>query len=77
VDVKSYLRTDLQQRRVGFIAQDVQAAASGDWACLLGSTPSDDPEETLLTLDYARLTTVLWGVVKELSARVAQLEASP
>jgi len=81
VEVKRYLRTDLQQRRVGFIAQDVQAAAAGDFACLVGSTlvpgTGDSPaSQELLTLDYARLTTVLWGAVKELSARVAQLEAS-
>ena len=92
VEVKRYLRTDIGRRSVGFVAQDVQAAATGDFACLLGSalkelpdlsTGGTDaepqpaaPEETLLTLDYARLTTVLWGVVKELSARVAQLETS-
>ena len=90
IDVKRYYRTDLQQRRVGFIAQDVEAVATGDFACLLGSRPKELPDtstggtdaeqkpaapaELLLTLDYARLTTVLWGVVKELSARVAQLE---
>ena len=82
VEAKRYFRTDIGQRRVGFIAQDVQAAAADpDFACLVGSTlvpgTGDSPaSQELLTLDYARLTTVLWGVVKELSARVAELEAS-
>ena len=82
VEVKRYLRTDTQQRRVGFIAQDVQAVATGDWACLLGRTlktlpggedPQPDPE-TLLALGYDRLTTVLWGALKSQQARLSALE---
>ena len=48
---------------------------------MLGTTLKEMPEEDtqssaerILTLDYARLVTVLWGTVKALSARVAQLE---
>ena len=62
------------ERRVGFIADEVKAAISGEgWANILGSKPVND--EDYLTLDYSRLVCALWGTVKELSARVAALEA--
>ena len=79
--MKRYLRTDNQQRRVGFIAQDVESACKDDWACLLGTTlkemPGEDyntPKERILTLDYARLVTVLWGTLKAQQARLSALE---
>ena len=37
------------------------------------TTPEDD-EEGLLTLDYSRLVIVLWGVCKDLSTRLNELE---
>ena len=37
------------------------------------TTPADD-EEGLLTLDYSRLAIVLWGVCKDLSTRLNELE---
>ena len=37
------------------------------------TTPKDD-EEGLLTLDYSRLVIVLWGVCKDLSTRLNELE---
>ena len=39
------------------------------------TTPKDD-EEGLLTLDYSRLVIVLWGVCKDLSTRLNELEHS-
>ena len=63
------------ERRVGFIAQDVQQAIAThapQWTNIVGSKPVGDEE--LLTLDYSRLCTVLWGKVKQLEARLAALE---
>ena len=41
---------------------------------LTGSATTEDGTE-LVTLDYARLSCVLWGAVKTLQARVEALEA--
>ena len=61
------------ERRVGFIADDVKAAISGEaWANVVGSKSVHDTE--YLTLDYSRLVVLIWGVVKELRARVKELE---
>jgi len=75
VSVKTYERTDLAPgKRIGFIAQDVQSSAPPEFANLWGTRPGADGEE-LLTIDYSRLVTVLWGVVKNLQARIEELEA--
>ena len=75
-DLRGGIDMDGQQlpseRRVGFIADEVKAALPTEWTNVVGSKPSGDEE--YLTLDYSRLVTVLWGVVKQLSARVAVLE---
>ena len=62
------------ERRVGFIANDVQAAiADSGWSNIVSSKMQNG--EDYLTLDYGRLVVVLWGHVKALTARVAALEA--
>ena len=62
------------ERRVGFIADDVQAAIGGsDWSNIVGAKCVNN--EIYKTLDYSRLVCVLWGHVKALTARVAALEA--
>ena len=64
---KTYDRTDIEHHnRLGFLAQDFLGAG------VTGKTYRDGEE--LLTLDYSRLTAVLWGVVKKLQARVEALE---
>ena len=82
VEVKQYHRIDIPGDRVGFIAQDVQAAISEDskFQNIVNPIYSDKPP--LLGLDYARLTTILWGVCKkkqmmieDLAARVKLLES--
>jgi hypothetical protein len=75
VQVKTYERTDLAGKRIGFIAQDVQGNLPEEFANLVGTRPSEDAEDPFLTLDYSRLVTVLWGVVKNLQARIEALEA--
>ena len=63
------------ERRMGFIADDVQAAIAGsDWSNIVGAKTVNDTE--YLTLDYSRLVCVLWGAVKGLSDRVSTLEAT-
>ena len=70
---KTYRRNDLDEhRRIGFIAQDLAANAPpafNVWA----ATTADGVE--VLTVDYARLSAILWGVCRNLNARVAALEA--
>lgn len=77
VEVKTYERTDLAPgKRIGFIAQDVvQSNLPEEFANLVGTRPGGDAEDPFLTLDYSRLVTVLWGVVKNLQARIEALEA--
>jgi hypothetical protein len=76
VQVKTYERTDLAGKRIGFIAQDVQGNLPEEFANLVGTRPSEDSEDPFLTLDYSRLVTVLWGVVKNMQARIDTLEAN-
>ena len=61
------------ERRVGFIADEVKAVLPAEWTNIVSSKPVDDTE--YLTLDYSRCVCLLWGVVKELRARVEKLEA--
>ena len=81
VDVKTYCRNDLDgQKRIGFIAQDLQDACDGHWTHIVSSNPDVDEEGTetgtsTLQVDYSRLVTVLWSVCKDLTVRVATLEA--
>jgi hypothetical protein len=64
-----------KERRVGFIADDVQAAIDGtEWSNIVSSKMKNG--EDYLTLDYSRLVCVLWGHVKALTARVSTLEAT-
>ncbi len=91
VEVKTYDRNDLLgQPRVGFIAQDLQVVCTGNFAHIVGegtiqSTATaavdggepveEQPQTSFKTVDYSRLVTVLWGVCKDLKARVEILEA--
>ena len=60
------------ERRVGFIANDVQAAISSTaWTNIVGSKQVS--EEEYLTLDYSRMVAILWGQVKELKARLVAI----
>ena len=76
VPVKTYRRSDLpgQPSRLGFIAQEVEAAVPPEWTNLVGEAPSDEGEP-LKGLDYARLTAVLWSVCQSLDARCQSLDA--
>ena len=74
VEVTKYIRTDIEQSRVGFIAQDLDAVCSkNEFACIVGRLQSADmpadevdeiAEEPLLSVDYSRVVCILWGVCK-------------
>jgi hypothetical protein len=78
VDVKSYRRLDTEtdQSRIGFIAQDIQANAAPEWQNLVRPFLFEQEDETRvdrLGVDYARLSCVLWGVLKVQQARIDDL----
>ena len=81
VSAKTYHRLDMPDggQRLGFIAQDVEAACPSGWSNLVGKTQylwSGPPEGAeIRVLDYARLTSVLWQCTRSLLARVEALEA--
>ena len=77
-------RIDLNgQARCGFIAQDLEAVLPesyrhivGEGTITRGETEEGEPiEENFLTVDYARLVTVLWGTCKNLQSRIEVLES--
>jgi hypothetical protein len=78
---KTYDRQDHEEstseHRLGFIAQDVQAAMAAHLPSVtnvISQRPVGDRQ--LLALDYSRLTTVLWAKVQQLEARLAALEST-
>ena len=42
---------------------------------ITGSLKNDDGEHETTTLDYARLTTILWSVCQDMNERIKVLEA--
>ncbi len=82
VEARTYSRLDLPDTtmsRLGFIAQEVESACPSAWGNLVGTAQySPEPggaETEIKTLDYGRLTAVLWQCTRSLLARVEALEA--
>ena len=87
VSAKSYVRNDLAEttRRIGYIAQDVEAALNPRPSLantnvldtmLREVTPgTPGTTETLLTMSYDRMSVILWQCTRSLLARVEALEA--
>ena len=83
VSAKTYERNDRNgELRVGFIADDLKEACQGNYSCIVGEQPILDDEGSevegstpILTVDYPRLTSLLWCCVRDLRQRVAALEA--
>ena len=76
IDAKRYNWIDNGKNDIGFIAQDVKAAGLVE---VVKEAEDRDPEtgelfDTHLTLDYSRMVSVLWDVVKELKAEVDELK---
>jgi len=72
-EVKTYTRTDVPGKRLGFIAQDIQKKKPKDIGNLVFMTYEED--QPLLALDYSRLVTVLWGVCKSQQKQIDELIA--
>ena len=71
VEATYYDPVDGPSNQVGFVAQQVEASgALGKRLCKLKRF--DDRE--LMTLDYQRMTAVLWQVCKGLQNRIEKLE---
>ena len=76
IDAKRYNWIDNGKNDIGFIAQDVKAAGLVE---VVKEAEDRDPEtgelfDTYLTLDYSRMVSVLWDVVKELKAEIDELK---
>ena len=77
VTPKKYTRNDKDNEpRHGFIAQELEAAiGSGHFACLVGITELiDDEIQPMKSVDYARLTAILWTCVRDLHSKVQDLQ---
>ena len=82
VSAKTYQRLDLPEgegERLGFVAQDIEAACPSNWANLVGSADykwsGNGEGGEIRTLDYARLVCPLWQSCKAMLARIETLEA--
>ena len=60
------------ERRVGFIADDIKGVLPAEWTNIVGIKPVNDTD--YLTLDYSRMVSILWGVVKSQKQRLEDLE---
>ena len=63
------------QRECGFIAQDIQTQLTNECSNLVKEM-SDDDFGSIYGIDYGRLTTLLWGVCRNLLTRVELLETA-
>ena len=80
VDAKTYTLNDRGgESRIGFVAQEVEAALPEGWGNIVSQLERTEEETAydppLKSLDYARLSAVLWQCCKDLDARVQALEA--
>ena len=80
IDAKTYTRNDRKgESRIGFVAQEVEAALPEGWGNIVSQLGQQEEETAtydppLKSLDYARLTSVLWQCCKDLDSRVRALE---
>jgi hypothetical protein len=79
-EVKTYTRNDdVEGKRYGFIAQEIQSKLPTDIENIVFETRAptpegEDPGDMLLALDYSRLAaTVLWGVCKKQQRAIEDL----
>ena len=75
ISPKTYTRNDLNnEKRVGFISNEFDNELNDDMKNIIGSLKDDEGNHLTTTLDYARLTTILWGVCQQLNERIKALE---
>ena len=76
INAKTYTRNDLNnEKRVGFISNEFDEKLNDDMKNIIGSLKNEEGEHQTTTLDYARLTTILWSVCQNLNERIKVLEA--
>jgi len=82
VEAKVYTRLDQPENgtRIGFVAQEVEAACPSEWVKgLIGSADMggrDGAPQVVKTVDYARLVCCLWQANRSMLARIEALEAA-
>ena len=79
VQARTYSRIDQNNSpKIGFIAQEMESAVQGksNFESLVGSTEPDGDEPSLKTLDYAKLTSILWTVCRDLSSKIQDLQCA-
>ena len=81
VSPKTYRRLDLEEdagMRIGFVAQDVEAACPSLWSNLVGRSDykwsGNENGGEIRTLDYSRLVCPLWQACRSMLARIEMLE---
>ena len=71
MEARSYDRVDGAAKQTGFVAQEVyESGALGKSFCKL----KNFEDRELMTLDYQRMTAVLWQTCKGLQRRIEKLE---
>ena len=76
INAKTYTRNDMNnEKRVGFISNGFDEKLNDDMKNIIGSLKNDNGEHKTTTLDYARLTAILWTVCQNLNERIKVLEA--
>ena len=82
LEAKIYKRKDLdgEEDRCGFLAQDVEKHLPGGCHNVIGHSSSPEGQ-SILTLDYGRLSAILWQIcrsqqqnINDLTARLTALE---
>jgi len=82
VEAKVYTRLDQPENgtRIGFVAQEVEAACPSEWVKgLIGSADMggrDGAPQVVKTVDYARLVCCLWQANRAMLSRIEALEAA-
>ncbi len=77
ISPKTYTRNDLNnEKRVGFISNEFDNELNDDMKNIVGSLKDDEGKHLTTTLDYARLTTILWSVCQQLNERTKALEGN-
>ena len=78
VSARHYSRLDMTPAtRIGFIAQEIQSALPDEYSNIINKAPygTGADEREILTLDYGRLTAILWQTTKSFLARIEILES--
>jgi hypothetical protein len=77
VNVKTYTRNDKDNEyEIGFVAQELEAVLTEKYQGLVKDVNVDVGfgEKTYKSIDYSRMTCILWGIVKNQQQRIQTLE---